>query len=323
MSAAVASPQVIVFEETFSSPVDVTPKVRALQERLANAKCEKDAKDLKEKFDQRMAKSAALVEKANAAKSPKKNPTEEHHLNVVAQQMENASAKAAIAEKDRLRLEKAEQLKAEQKAERAAKLMAEQSKSNEAHMQRVAKEEEFKLKAQDNLMAMDKRLEDFHSKREKEYKAMCDAHVDRVARREALLDRMHDKDVLTTDQMRTFQEQRQSMAEARRLEQIREKEQAVADHSDRVSKVAQQVKATKEEELTKRKMAIDTKQAAAAERRNEQLAMKNSQRSPKGKFSPKKARVVEEAAAPAGWMSVVGSVAVAAFAAAGYMMARR
>jgi len=66
---------------------------------------------------------------------------------------------------------------------------------------------------------------------------MCDSHIDRVARREALLDRMHDKDVITTDQMRKFQEQRQTMAEARRLEQIREKELAAAEHTLNASKV--------------------------------------------------------------------------------------
>jgi len=62
MSAAVASPQVIVFEETFSTK-EVTPKVKALQERLANAQLQKDATNLKDKLDQRMAKAAALVEK--------------------------------------------------------------------------------------------------------------------------------------------------------------------------------------------------------------------------------------------------------------------
>lgn len=317
---AVASPQVIVFEETFSSPTEVTPKVRALQERLANAQLQKDATNLKEKLDQRMAKAAALIEKNNATRSPVKDKPD-HLLNVAAHQMEVATAKAEVADKDRLRQETAEKLKAEQAAERAFKLSQEQAKAATAHVQRVAQEEEFKLKAQGNIMAMDKRLDEFHTKREEEYKKMCDAHIDRVARREALLDRMHDKDVITTDQMRKFQEQRQAMAEARRLEQIKEKELAAAEHTLNASKVAQQIKVAKEEELNKRKLAIDTKLAAATERRNAQMAMSNSQKSPKSKVrSPKKVRDEQEGQ---GWFGVVGSVAVAAVAAATFFVTRR
>ena len=117
---------------------------------------------------------------------------------------------------------------------------------------------------------------------------MCNNHVDRVARREALLDRMHEKGIVQTDQMRAFQEQRQTMAEARRLEQLREKE-AKADTS-RVSKISQQVKVFKEEELAKKKQAIEESQDAAAMRRQAQLKLNNSERSPKIRSPAKKNR---------------------------------
>jgi len=78
----------------------------------------------------------------------------------------------------------------------------------------------------------------------------------------------------------------------------------------------------KEEELNKRKLAIDTKQSAAAERRNVQLGMSNSQKSPKNKTrSPKKVSADEQEGQ--GWFGVVGSVAVAAVAAATFFVTRR
>ena len=146
---------------------------------------------------------------------------------------------------------------------------------------------------------------------------MCNNHVDRVARREALLDRMHEKGIVQTDQMRAFQEQRQTMAEARRLEQLREKE-AKADTS-RVSKISQQVKVFKEEELAKKKQAIEESQDAAAMRRQAQLKLNNSERSPKIR-SPAKKNKEEESN---GWFGVVSSLAVAVGAAAVCYMSRR
>jgi hypothetical protein len=147
---------------------------------------------------------------------------------------------------------------------------------------------------------------------------MCNSHVDRVARREALLDRMHDKGIVQTDQMRAFQEQRQTMAEARRLEQLREKE-AKADTSH-VSKVAQQVKMVKEEELAKKKLDSEASQDAAATRRQAQLKLTNTQRSPKVS-SPKKKKAKDDK--PSGWFGVFSSIAVAAGAAALCYVARR
>jgi len=59
----------------------------------------------------------------NASRSPvKKKP--DHLLNVAAHQMEVATAKAEVADKDRLRQETAEKLKAEQAGERAVKLVS-------------------------------------------------------------------------------------------------------------------------------------------------------------------------------------------------------
>lgn len=63
---ALAPPPVILMEETFAPSAPLSPKVKALRDRLANQICEKDDINVKEKVNQRMAKSAALMQKVRA-----------------------------------------------------------------------------------------------------------------------------------------------------------------------------------------------------------------------------------------------------------------
>jgi cobalamin biosynthesis Mg chelatase CobN len=163
-----------------------------------------------------------------------------------------------------------------------------------------------------------------------QYKKMCDSHLDRVARREALLDRMHDKQIVTTDQMRAFQEQRQAMADARRTEQLHEKEMAAATHAATASKIAMQIKDAKEKALAEKRLSIDAKQAAAAERREIELSKPNSKKSPVKTMSPKsrKASAPTMAAEPeestsSSWFGTVVSVVVAVAAAGACYASRR
>ena len=153
-----------------------------------------------------------------------------------------------------------------------------------------------------------------------QYKDMCNSHVDRVARREALLDRMHEKGVIQADQMRAFQEQRQTMADARRAEFLAKKTESAVKDSKTAVTVSQQVKLMKEEELAKKKLAIDTAQQEAAARRQEQLKLNNTMRSP---HSPTLAKNQPKKEEGGNWMSVVSSVAVAMGAAAFCYMVRR
>ena len=66
---------------------------------------------------------------------------------------------------------------------------------------------------------------------------MTESHLARVARREELLDRMHDTGILQTEQRRQFQEQKQLEAEARHQEEIAaraEKAASVTKHAAEV-----------------------------------------------------------------------------------------
>ena len=75
MTAAVAPP-VMIFEESFKMPAaPLSPKVKALRDRLANQMCEKDDINVKDKVEKRMAKAAALVQKAPWPPNLPDNPT--------------------------------------------------------------------------------------------------------------------------------------------------------------------------------------------------------------------------------------------------------
>lgn len=113
---------------------------------------------------------------------------------------------------------------------------------------------------------------------------MTESHLARVARREELLDRMHDTGILQTEQRRQFQEQKQLEAEARHQEEIAARAEKAASVTKHAAEVAAQMKQQQEAEIARKKLGIDTQMQAAAERRAEQMSLPQSQRSP---VSPK------------------------------------
>jgi|OM-RGC.v1.033234563 hypothetical protein len=66
---------------------------------------------------------------------------------------------------------------------------------------------------------------------------MSESHLARVARREALLERMHDKGIIETEQLRRVQEQKQIDAEARRSELLDAKAEAAAKDAKHAAEV--------------------------------------------------------------------------------------
>ena len=66
MTAAVAPP-VMIFEESFKMPAaPLSPKVKALRDRLANQMCEKDDINVKDKVE-KLTKDASSLSRASIA----------------------------------------------------------------------------------------------------------------------------------------------------------------------------------------------------------------------------------------------------------------
>jgi len=312
---------VIVWEETFAPPSPTSPKVRALQDRLANDSLEKDSPDLKIKVEQRLAKASALKEKAQEeAVERLRQESEQKAQAVAARQMEAMQAKEEIARRDRARQEDAEREKARQAAERAERTAQRELEMENVRLARLQSEDELKQRHSDKLQAMEERLAAFNVHREQQCKDMSESHLARVARREALLERMHDKGIIETEQLRRVQEQKQIDAEARRSELLDAKAEAAAKDANHAAEVAARIKQQEEDETAKKKQQLEEQMQAAADRRVEQLSL------PKSRQSPVKAKPSASApmAEPSGsWFGVRAAVAVAAVSAAAFFINSR
>jgi len=284
-------------EEKLASPEKMSPKAKALSDRLLNQQQEKDESSLKLKVENRIAK--ADLQRAQIQQDSQtrlKQIADQHEETAAARQMEMSSRRAETAAKDREAQERAELVKAEQAAERAAEMAQREAKAAAARLARANLEEASRSRTAEKLKAMEERLTVFNQKRDEECNKMCENHLSRVARREALVDRMHAQGMVNADVLREEIEIRQEEAEAKRQQLIESKKEAARAQTKHAAEVAEQKKLEEDDILAQKKMEIENDQKAAARRRSEQQTLSNTARSPpRPKRSPPRPSPVKAA----------------------------